>query len=274
MTSSRSNQAPTGNELPIETSPVSFDLFDENSKELNNCLVTGLNPVDCTIEDIHFQLNLFAFLPGNHIETKQKSWIKLSAEGKIIWLYFDQWPDELLNSNKTISPLLTSDSINIRKMATEVLLGPILDWFESKSDLKITVVDIERDKFHHNLPLILSFTFKNKDETTFSGRIMLPEALRGTMYTLLSHRQKLPERDMDHLELSSPLCIGSTSITVDGLNDLEAGDVILLENDLYSEHQNMLVQFIPGISVILKKEKNNLMVENITKETTPENRSE
>ena len=224
-----------------------------NSLELewNNKVILCSSTVDCQLGDTSFKLKIR--LQSKKKPSKIMHCIKLKMGKTFFWLTLNQWPQSIKTSQLDIFSLIGSTSKGIRNLAVEIILTPVIKWLEKENKVNITVVDYVKKKPDFRNRLAFSFYYEEAENSWCTGKIAIGEGLRQPFYTLLEYWPKVQKKRIDSLRLNTQLMIGSTLITVAELNTVEVGDIVFLDQNIYSEEGLMWAHFLPNILIILKK---------------------
>jgi type III secretion system YscQ/HrcQ family protein len=179
--------------------------------------------------------------------------IKLKAGKSFFWLTINQWPKSIVRSRRDVFSLVNSTSKGIRHLAVEIMLTPFIRWLERATQVNITVVDYVKKKPDFRSRLAFSFFYEESDKQWCAGQIAISEGLRESFFSLLERWPAVEQKRVDFLRLNTQLMIGSTVITVEELNTVEVGDVVFLDQNIYSEGGLMWAHFSPDILIILRK---------------------
>lgn len=225
--------------------------FSQPEMEWNNRITLCSSTLHYQFGNTPFE---FKIQPKNNTRPSQHMHcIKLKAGKHFFWITINQWPTSYISGHSDFFPLIHSTSKNVRNMTVEVILTPVLNWVEKATGLSITVHDYFVSS--PNLKEYLSFSFYYDDANDLCmGQLSLSEALKMPFYSLLDRWTTRQEKTFDSLRLPTKLVIGSTAITIIELNTIEIGDVILMDQNIYSEGNRMWAHFPPSTLITLKKE--------------------
>ena len=228
-------------------------LFSWEEIEWNNLLTLCSSTLNYQFGNRPFKFDIQ--LEDETMQSQAMHCIKFKTDKHFFWITVDQLPESFVVIHSELFYLLHSTSKSIQNMAAENILSPVIEWIEQAFELKITVVDYYRGI--PNLQKQLSFPFyyqENENDSVSKGRIALSKDLKMPLFKQLKRWPSIQNTAIDTLRLSTALVIGSTIITAAELNTVERGDVIFLDQDIYSEGYHMWAHFPPYTLITLRKE--------------------
>ena len=228
--------------------PEKFNLLDV---VWNNKIILCSHTLEHQLDGIPFKLKIR--LQNDDDPSQTMCCIKLKVGKSYFWLTINQWPKSITNAQSEVFSLVSSTSKGIRNLAIEIILSPLIRWLEQESEVNITVVDYVKKKPDFRRRLAFSFYYEESEDSWCAGQIALGDELKRPLFKLLRHWPIIQTERLDPLQLKTQLMIGSTIITVAELNTVEVGDVVFLDQNIYSEGELMWAHFSPNILIILRK---------------------
>jgi flagellar motor switch/type III secretory pathway protein FliN len=227
--------------------------FHRSELEWNNKLSTCSSTLKLQHGDTPFTFKIG--LPNETKESRNMHCIKLLVRDHSIWITINHWPKSLTKTNPDIFRLTHSSSAAIKKMAIELLLSPMISWIEHATGLSVRVADYSKGHPKPHNHMVFSFFYKEDGANRRDGNIVISSGLKGIFFNLLE-RWPAPEtmHINNRLGVSTRLTIGSTILTTAELNDVDIGDIIFLDQNIYSEGHRMWALFSPNILITLRQE--------------------
>ncbi|MFK8067910.1 MAG: type III secretion system cytoplasmic ring protein SctQ [Gammaproteobacteria bacterium] len=241
------------------TTSTKFPRLNKSVLGITNLISTYSSPVDINIDGQNYKLRL-QFKTTQTVNQPEYATI-IKARNSTFIITINEWPEFISKNNHDVIPLLRSRSRIVRKLTSKVLLSPILHWVENIVGEKPILFDavekeIQLAKPHvFSDPLVFYYQLTSETGHIATGTIKVNNDSSAELEQLLEKHSPSTINNFQRLGLNTQLYIGSSTVTASEMYNLEMGDVVLFDQDIFGDENKIIATISDHVRVQLELKK-------------------
>ena len=158
----------------------------------------------------------------------------------------------------------------VQTAVLEAAFQPILDQLEALCGEPLTVLEVAPPEAMENLDLELGFSLSPETGQPVLGRMALPRETASILLQMIEHAPPVPRVDLSEVPVRAAVEIGTGSLSIGQLRQLEAFDVVLMDTSTLSQENQVRMRLAQSLICQAVLEESELTVQAIDRWTPEE----